>query len=242
MDLAQYKANRRLLELATPKPRNLCTKCLQPPFGCYCGQVEAVDPGIDFVILMHPMEAKRRIATGRMSHLCLKNSRLVVGKDFSDHREINRLIENAKGRTFVLYPGPNSRSLTELDDCARKNFVAKGERALIFVIDGTWRTVRPMIRSANLAPLPRICFSLPRPSGFQIRKQPAPGCFSTIEAIHQTIELIGRGPEVEARGHDILLTVFHAMVERQIQKVPSRRSLTNKDDAKEVCSGAGTSP
>jgi len=219
IDLAKFQERRRRRELEAPRYRPLCIKCLQPPFGCYCREVEEIDPGIDFVILIHPMEVKKRIATGRMSHLCLKNSRLIVGKDFSEHGLVNRLIEEAGPRAFVLYPGPSSLNLSDLRPEQRRNLVPSGERALVFVIDGTWRTVRPMIRSSNLAALPRICFSLERPSGFQVRKQPAEGCFSTIEAVHETIELIGSGPDVVSRRHGVLLRVFHAMVERQLDFV-----------------------
>jgi DTW domain-containing protein YfiP len=90
-------------------------------------------------------------------------------------------------------------------------------------MDGTWATARKMVRqSRNLHALPRVCFSLDRPSGFRVRKQPAAGCYSTIEAIHQLIELVGSlcGFAVASRRHDNLLDVFDKMVAQQLQFVP----------------------
>jgi DTW domain-containing protein YfiP len=75
-----------------------------------------------------------------------------------------------------------------------------------------------MQRSANLQKLPRICFQPARPSNFRVRKQPQENFFSTIEAIHETIELIGpaRGFDPSSRRHDSLLRVFDTMVDQQI--------------------------
>jgi DTW domain-containing protein YfiP len=47
-----------------------------------------------------------------------------------------------------------------------------------------------------------------------VRKQPAPEFLSTIEAIHQTIDLFAEGG---SREHDNLLTVFDQMVEFQLR-------------------------
>src|SRR4051812_27006509 len=69
MDLATFK-KRRLEALAnSPVYRTFCWDCRQPDFSCYCAWLKPFDPGIQFVILTHPVEYFRRIATGRMSHL-----------------------------------------------------------------------------------------------------------------------------------------------------------------------------
>lgn len=90
----------------------------------------------------------------------------------------------------------------------------------VFVIDGTWATAKKMVRlSTNLHTLPRICFSSDQPSTFRVRKQPRAGCFSTIEAIHHTIELLGEqnGFDLQSGKHHNLLTVFDSMVETQLR-------------------------
>ncbi len=227
MNLPTYLQQRLLRQATEPCYRQLCVTCLQPPFGCYCGEVVPFDPGMDFVILIHPLEVKRRIATGRMSHLCLEGSRLLAGRDFSNDVRVERILADPGRYSVMLYPGPTAIDLSKVAAYERALIFPRERRLTVFVMDGTWRTVRPMVRSANLAKLPRISFSLERTSGFRtVRKQPAPGCFSTIEAIHQTIELVGasRGFAVESRRHDVLLKVFERMVTKQMECVKTNQS------------------
>jgi DTW domain-containing protein YfiP len=74
------------------------------------------------------------------------------------------------------------------------------------------------MRQNNLKTLPRICFTPVTPSQFQVRKQPKPFCYSTIEAIHHTIELLGPsfGFDLASRAHDNMLEVFDSMVDQHI--------------------------
>jgi DTW domain-containing protein YfiP len=219
MNLKEYQLKRANLLLQAPKYRVLCSACAQPDFGCYCAQVQSFDAKINFVVLIHPVEVKRRIATGRMSHLCLKDSYLIKGQNYTEDNLVNELIQDYEHHSVILYPGPASKNLSLLPTKEKANLFPKNKKLRIFVIDGTWATARKMIRqSENLNVLPRICFSPEKPSNFRVRKQPHPNCYSTIEAIHHTIELIGesQGFSVKKREHDKLLQVFDYMVERQL--------------------------
>ncbi len=202
--------------------RLVCSACFQPDFSCYCRDIRPFNPNIEFVILIHPIERRRRIATGRMSHLCLENSRLIPGADFTENREVNSLIENPEYQSFVLYPGPQSFNLSAVSLLERSGLFSPEKKLLIFVIDGTWSSAKKMMRvSRNLSDLPRLGFEPDRPSNFRVRQQPARNCHSTIEAIHQTIELIGplRGFQTVEREHDVLLRLFNRMVEHQLDFV-----------------------
>lgn len=234
LDLAGMNANvqkylerrRKLQTTELAGKRLLCTRCLQPEFGCYCAYVRPFHPSIKFVVLIHPLEARRRIATGRMSHLCLSDSLLVRGEDFSESKIVNVLVEDSSRHCVVLYPGLGSTDLSAINEVQRRDLFPEAKELVIFVIDGTWRTARKMVRSRCLAHLPRVCFAPRTPSRFRVRKQPAPECWSTIEAIHQTIELVGpaRGfSGVEQREHDNMLFVFDRMVERQLAFVKDAR-------------------
>lgn len=170
--------------------------------------------GIEFVILIHPIEVKRRIATGRMAHLCLADSHLIAGKEFSSNREVQSILANPKNFCVTLYPGPRSKNLSLMTEEARACFVPPGKKLVVFVIDGTWNTAGRMIRSDGLRDLPTISFDPETQSRFRVRKQPAPECLSTIEAIHRTIDLL-KGPS-SSREHDTLLDVFDQMVEFQL--------------------------
>ncbi|GIL17380.1 MAG: hypothetical protein BroJett040_11310 [Oligoflexia bacterium] len=196
-----------------------CPQCLQPDFSCYCALIKPFDPGMVFVILTHPIEIARRIATGRMSHLCLKNSHWIGGHDFTNNESVNLLLQDPKLHPVLLYPGPDSRNMSLMSEEEKFDLTPSGNRLVgkklaIFVIDGTWHTARKMVRlSQNLKDLPRICFTPDRPSNFRIRHQPRPECYSTIEAIHQTIDLLSP----PNRNHDHLLEVFDKMVNRQLE-------------------------
>jgi DTW domain-containing protein len=216
-------AKRQALAEQAPQVRASCHLCRQSKFNCYCAHVQRFDPQIMFVILIHPVEVQRRIATGRMSHLCLENSYLIEGEDFSKHGLVNDLIADPAHQCVMLYPGQDSINLSELSEVDRGAPFTRDKKLVVFVIDGTWATARKMVRySQNLSTLPRICFSLDQPSNFRVRKQPAAGCYSTIEAIHQVIELVGSFYQfpIASRRHDNLLTVFDKMVEQQLQFVP----------------------
>lgn len=218
MDVETYRKRKVELERLVPRPREVCPSCRQPGAGCYCAHVRRFDPGLRFVILIHPIEARRRIATGRMSHLCLERSILLEGEDFSGDARLDRIVGDPRLRPFVLYPGRDARNLSRMTREEKISAFDGDREPVIVVIDGTWATARKMMRSTNLRDLPRVCFSPTKPSSFHVRKQPAPGCLSTIEAIHETIEHLDgiRGVDVSSRAHEALLSVFDAMVVRQL--------------------------
>ena len=202
------------------KSRGICLTCLRPPLTCYCRHIQSFDPKIRFVILIHVREAQRRVATGRLSHLCLENSLLLNGYDYSQDARVNAIIENRGNHCVVLYPGAQSINLSHGTQGENTNLFPSQKELVVFVIDGTWTTARKIVqRSKNLAALPQICFSPTQPSRFRLRLQPKDNYISTIEAIHQTIELLGpiRGFDTRSRTHDHLLFVFDQMVEQQIE-------------------------
>lgn len=205
--------------LSEKSPRGLCLKCLRPPLTCYCELIQPFDPKIKFVILIHGREVQNRIATGRISHLLLEKSELIAGYDYSHNRIVNDLIAQ-NPHSYVLYPGSHSLNLSEAHSNDLNAQFRSPQEIQIFVIDGTWTTARKtMQRSENLQRLPQICFQPKHPSRFRLRKQPAENCFSTVEAIHQTIELLApfRNFSLEVGEHHRLIQVFDHMVEQQLE-------------------------
>jgi DTW domain-containing protein len=214
MDIETYRQKRALLEQEKTKYRDLCLECRQPGFSCFCADIARFNPHIKFVILIHPLEVKRRIATGRMAFLSLENSELIMGQDYSQNLRVNEIINDPDFQSVVLYPGRNSLNLSTRPPAENSKIFREEKTPVVFVIDGTWNTARKtMFHSQNLNALPRICFTPPAPSRFRVRKQPTSECYSTIEAIHHTIELLGGTPE---RAHDNLIFAFDKMVERQL--------------------------
>ena len=199
-----------------PRGRAFCWDCRKPKSVCYCGLVKPFAPKIEFVILIHPEEARRHIASARMAHLNLSNSHFLVGEDFSEDRRLAKLLNDESRSHWLLYPGESAIALHE-DGCASEYWqtVGPSNQATVYVIDGTWRKVGRMVASRpELLGLRRLAFQPPHPSRFQIRKQPAAYCWSTLEAISYIIE---RTNAAELSDANVLQNCFLSMVEQQIE-------------------------
>jgi DTW domain-containing protein YfiP len=170
-----------------------------------------------FVILMHPYEHKRvKANTGRLTHLCLADSELHLGIGFDEHEAVQALINDPRNFPVLLYPGRDSRDLSKgelpVADLA-------GRRLVVFLLDATWRLVRPMFRtSLSLQRLPRIMFTNAAPSRYIIKRQPEPGCLSTLEATHELLGALDRaGLDVYSQPTQ-LIDLFHRMQDFQIRR------------------------
>ncbi len=207
--------------------RTICTDCWQPSFNCFCEKITPFDPNIEFVVLIHPIESRRRIATGRMAYLSLKNSHIIRGSEFSNCPTVNRLLADKSYNNIVLARGESSIDVTSLSDTERSNRFTSSRKLRVFVLDGTWSNAgKMMTRSPNLNALPRFCFTPVKPSNIRVRKQPSPMCYSTLEAVHHIIELLGpsQGFNIKNREHDHLLTPFNWMVEQQIERLKTQKT------------------
>lgn len=222
MNLNAFLERRKQATLNQIPDRGLCLHCRQPTVGCFCKLLRRFNPRMKFILLIHPIEVRRRIATGRMAHLCLENSELLVGEDFASNKRVNALLRDTKNECVVLYPHKNAIDIDRLTIHEQRLRFSVKRDLVIFVIDGTWATARKTIRSENLAGLPKICFTPSRPSTFRVRKQPAAGFYSTIEAVHQCIEILGESRDFDLTGkkQQALLDAFDWMVERQMMFSP----------------------
>src|SRR4051795_6846772 len=78
-----------------PMPREMCYRCFWPKRQCWCASIAPMPTRTHFVLLMHPKEWKQeKAATGRLTHLCLRNSVIHVGIGFDQHSEVQRLISD----------------------------------------------------------------------------------------------------------------------------------------------------
>ncbi len=140
-----------------------------------------------FVFLMHPKEFKREKAgTGRLTHLCLANSEIVVGIEFDDHPRLRELLADPVNHVVLLYPGADAVNLSTDEPPA-----LDGRRLVVLLLDATWACARKMLKlSPSLQRLPRVMFTPTAPSKFVIKQQPQEGCLSTLEATHQLLEVM----------------------------------------------------
>jgi DTW domain-containing protein len=153
-----------------------------------------------------------------MAHLCISNSLMVEGVDFSNHPLVNQVIDDPRVFPALLYPGGDTINVSELSRAKRRALAPAGKSLVVFVLDGTWKTARKMLRlSVNLQRLLRLRFEPWRPSAYRIRKQPRPDYTSTIEAIHHLIELLAPADgDAGANSRHNLLEVFDFSINRQL--------------------------
>jgi DTW domain-containing protein YfiP len=183
--------------------RSTCSRCLRPEGFCYCDLLPRIPSRTRVVLLQHPREARLAICSAWMAHLALPNSELHRGVRFGDHPRVRELA--ATPGAALLYPGEGA-----LDAAER----VADPPSLLFVVDGTWPQADRMLRdNIALAALPRVAVPSPAPSGYgALRREPAEGCLSTVEAIALALGTLERDPgRFEPIG-----AAFRASVQKQL--------------------------
>jgi DTW domain-containing protein YfiP len=177
-----------------------------------------VDNRTPVLILQHPRERTHPFGTVRLAALGLSRVEVLVdhaGRLRKDSSSLGSLEGSA-----LLYPSPSARDITALAP-------HEAPRRLI-VIDGTWHQARTLYRDIPvLAGLPHVTLPGHLRSAFEIRRQPAIHCLSSIEAIVYAL----RALEPETPGLERLLAAFATMQGQQLalprnagrQRAPARK-------------------
>lgn len=197
--------------------RKKCYACYRPQKSCMCSYIQKIETTTRFIIIMHPKEFKKtKNNTGRFTHLSLGNSQIYIGIDFTEHQEINSLINDPNNNCFVLYPDKNSIKLNH------QSIQKEKKRNVIFIIDSTWACSNKILRmSKNLQTLPKVSFEHTKDSAYKIKTQPNKYCLSTIESTLCILELLNHHNIENISQHhlDHFLRPFEKMVEYQIDCV-----------------------
>ena len=188
-----------------------------------------------FVFLMHPKELwKQRTGSGRLAHISLKNSEMLVGVDFTKHVRLLTLLSDPKYFPVLLYPSETAWN-------ARTEGLAEkigGRTLLALLIDATWFCSRKVIEhSPNLLTLPRLSFCGDYRSIFTFKREPRPEFVSTIETCYYLIkELQEAGIADPNADPEPLMTVFKRMIRNQLQaeneRIAGLRPNTHSNDWK----------
>ena len=196
--------------------RVMCYRCFWPASLCWCSSLRPMETRTRFVFLMHPKEFKEEKAgTGRLTHLCLPNSELHMGKGFDDHEAVQALLADPQNFCVLLYPGAMAKNLTNGDLAATE---LAGRRLVVFLLDATWNGARKMLRlSPSLQRLPRIMFTPSAPSHYIIKQQPQAGCLSTLEAVHELLLALERTDLDRYPDSGQLIGLFHRMQDFQMK-------------------------
>lgn len=167
-------------------------------------------------MLQHPRERHVAIGTAHMASLCLTNSELHVGVDWSRSAPFLRALADPERRPILLYPGEGSIDIVRAPP--------PGPVTLV-VVDGTWSQTKKVVRTNPvLSALPRYAFVPPTPSEYRIRKEPDAASVATIEAlVHALTALEGGAARFES-----LLAPFRAMIDFQLECEERHRAAASR--------------
>jgi DTW domain-containing protein YfiP len=190
--------------------RSTCNRCLRPTPFCVCEALAPVPSRTRVVLLQHPREARLAICSAWLTRIALENVELHRGVRFEDHPRVREVCE-APG-TALLFPGPGSTPAG----------AANPPPATLVVIDGTWLQADRMLRdNPRLAALPRIGLVHDRVSGYAgLRREPAEGHLSTIEAVALALGALERDPARFAP----MAEAFRRAVQLQLECTRTRRN------------------
>jgi DTW domain-containing protein YfiP len=179
----------------------------------------------EVLILQHPLEVGHAKNSAGLLHLCLANSRTVVGEAF-DAAVLQDLMQEPR-YTVLLYPLSDdpAHAAPALLDAAR---IADPAHVRLVVLDATWRKSRKMLHlSPWLQSLPRLSLDDSHVSGYSIRKAHKPGQCSTLEATCAALTQI----QGDAPRYMPLLQAFKGFVAQQAGYVHAHASTTTPSAA-----------
>jgi len=210
--------------------RLTCYRCFWPQAHCWCDRIKPIATKTRFVFLMHPKEYRyEKAGTGRLTHLSLPNSEIIVGVEFDGNQRLAELMADDAHRAVLLYPGIEAMNLSQPDALNRTELA---KPLVVLVLDATWSCARKMLKlSPRLQQLPRVMFSSSSPSRFVIKAQPVAGCLSTLESVHEVLSALASAGAEPYEKSDQLLGLFQAMQQFQIEcaKDPNRGGYRRAD-------------
>ncbi|MGP1587395.1 MAG: tRNA-uridine aminocarboxypropyltransferase [Treponemataceae bacterium] len=201
-----------------------CYNCFRPKKSCYCKYIKNFDSGIKFLILMHPKEAyKQKTGTGRLAHLSLKDSEILIGIDFSKDQRLSELLNDSQYFPVLLYPDKNA---WKAENPELKNSILNTnfrKKLLVIVVDATWFCAKKMVRlNSFLHSIPKISFINKYKSQFTFKHQPEEECLSSIESIYYLIKELQTTGIANECDPEPLIKIFKYMVNFQIDSMEKR--------------------
>jgi DTW domain-containing protein YfiP len=195
--------------------RETCLRCLRPATFCVCADLRPVPSATRVVLLQHPREARLAICSAWLTRLSLENAELHRGVRFEDHPRVREVV--ATPGAALLYPGEGSVPADRVSP----------PPPFLVVIDGTWLQADRMLRdNPALAALPRVGLVHDRESGYTgLRREPAAGHLSTIEAVALALGALERDPARFAPMGE----AFRRAVRLQLEATRTRRNPRHRE-------------
>ena len=192
--------------------REQCMTCGEAVAACICQQIHVIDSAIELIILQHPSEVKNAIGTARILALSLPHCQIFVGENFTEHNELNAILQDKSRPCYLLYPSDDSIPASDL------RAHAGATNARFIIIDGTWRKAYKILQSSlNVQALPAVRCDAGSESNYTIRKTSIAGGLSTVEAGYLLLSSL----ENNSAKYQSLLSAFSYMIDYQIKQMPA---------------------
>jgi hypothetical protein len=183
--------------------RQTCRRCLRPDAFCVCAGLGPIPSRTRVVLLQHPREARLAICSAWLTRIALRDAELHRGVRFEDHPRVASLL--AAPGTALLYPGEGATPADALSAAPPWTLV---------VVDGTWLQAEKMLAvNPALAVLPRVSLAGHESGYGELRREPAAGHLSTIEAVAHALGALEGDPARFAP----MVDAFRRMVALQLE-------------------------
>ncbi|HWW48992.1 MAG TPA: tRNA-uridine aminocarboxypropyltransferase [Xanthobacteraceae bacterium] len=214
-----------------------CPHCAKPLPLCVCEQVKPVDSRLSLLVLMHPQEQDKALATARLTAMHFSDAVVKIGLSWpSLSRILGREVDPQ--RWGILYLGSvNPAHLVgdpdqEVFVVDRKGNAEEHQRGIlrglegIILLDGTWSQAKTLWwRNAWMLKCRRLVLAPKRASRYgKLRREPRREGLSTIEAAALVMSRLQGRPEIETS----LMASFDAMLSAYRAALPSMPELAAK--------------
>ena len=190
--------------------RDTCVTCNRPDTVCICASfpTELLNINTNIIILQHPNEIKRPMATVPLLSNCVAKEKCIVlrGTKFgpSKYPIIRKCLEN-RHQSAVLYPVADAILVSGSSPIPHIQF--------LIVIDGTWRQAKSIYKgNVFLNELIHLAINIKQTSQYVIRRQPTDNCLSTLEAIAFCLEHLEKNPNIPG----VMLSPLKSLCDKQL--------------------------
>ena len=154
--------------------RAICPHCEYIIDRCLCSTLRPINNKTQLIILQHPSETRHALNTTRLMKKSFSNMEIFIGENFSEHQELNTLIDNHHESICLIFP------------LEEKILLPKSSSSIfthIILLDGTWKKARKIyLSSINLHQLKTFSLASEKISQYKIRASGFPQSLSTLEA------------------------------------------------------------
>ncbi len=199
-----------------PRQRAVCGRCSRPAaHDCLCAALpsQPLDTRGLVVVLQHPAEQKRALATVPLLSASLRNVHVVRRRTYQRGRSdlLDAVVAAASRQAqplpvFLLWPSADAADVADAaatlqpalpsttDDSSETTAPLARCAYVLLVLDGTWAQCAEMARPLRSSPLGRLCHvvrlsaaHVPNDPACMLRTEPAAGCVVTVEAVARAL-------------------------------------------------------